>query len=190
MKLIVGLGNPGRRYNQTRHNLGFQVLDDLADRWNARVSRTKFQGLFGETQVNGEKIVLLKPQTFMNLSGQAVAEAVGFYQTGLDDVLVVLDDMDLPLGCLRIRPGGSAGGHRGLKSVIERLGCRDVPRLRIGIGAVEGEKAIGHVLGRFSEDELPRVRRAVERAADAAEGWARDGLEAAQNRYNRKENES
>ena len=184
MKLVVGLGNPGSQYAETRHNVGYQVVDRLTERWAIPCRREKFRGLAGEGHACGTSVLLLKPTTFMNNSGQSVGEAWRFYRVEADDLLVILDDMDLPLGRIRLRAGGSAGGHRGLDNIILMLGRGDFARLRIGIGSsVEGE-AVGHVLGRFEPDQLPHVEPTVKRAAEAVECWITEGIEQAMNRYN------
>lgn len=188
MKLIAGLGNPGPRYASSRHNVGFQVADELARRWGLDLTRydRHFDGLLGETQRGAERVLLLKPATYMNLSGRSVAAAWRFYKLALPDLLIVHDDLDLPLGQLRLRAGGSAGGHRGLDDVLRQLGSPEVPRLRIGIGKVHRDATVDYVLGRFDPDEQPAAAAAVARAADAVECWLTAGLAAAMNRYNRK----
>ncbi len=185
MKLIAGLGNPGPQYRNTRHNLGFVVLDMLAERLGARLDREKFQGLFTEVSHGGNRLMLLKPLTFMNVSGASVAAAARNRVPDPQDVLVVVDDVNLPLGRLRVRPGGSAGGHNGLKSIIERLGSDAFHRLRLGVGANRpGEDLADYVLDRFRPDEAPIVREMTEKAADAALLWVSQGIEAAMNRFN------
>jgi len=187
MKLVVGLGNPGSRYEKTRHNLGFRVVDVLAGRWRIEVNRQKFNAWVGEGLVAGQRTLLLKPTTFMNLSGQAVQPAVAFYKVPLEELLVISDDLDLPIGALRIRASGSSGGHRGLESVIGLLGSDGFARVRIGIGRAERTDAVSHVLGGFSPEEEAEVDAAVQRAADAVECWIADGVTAAMNRFNRTE---
>lgn len=187
MKLVVGLGNPGRRYERTRHNLGFRVVDELAARWRIETNREKFESWFGEGTVAGERAVLLKPLTFMNLSGQAVQAAVAFYKVPLENVIVVMDDLDLPAGRLRVRAGGSSGGHRGLASVIERLGGDEVARVRIGIGRSGHADAVDHVLSPVSSDDEAVIEAAVRRGADAVEHWLVHGVAAAMNEFNRTE---
>jgi PTH1 family peptidyl-tRNA hydrolase len=155
MRIIVGLGNPGREYASTRHNLGFLVVDELARRLGAHGARKRFRSDLAEGTLDGERIVLVKPQTYMNLSGYAVREVVNWYHAPRDNLLVVLDDLDLPSGTIRIRADGSAGGHNGLDSVIEQLGTRAVPRLRVGIGRGPGV-ATAQVLSRFSPAEEHR----------------------------------
>lgn len=187
MKLIAGLGNPGRTYGHTRHNVGFRAIEELGRRWRIEVIRRRFSGLIGEGTIREQRVLLLKPMTFMNRSGQAVREVMTFYKLGLADLLVIVDDMALPLGRLRLRPGGSAGGHNGLASVIEQLGGEDFARLRIGIEAVEGSRMVDHVLSPFTPEEQGPIDRAIGRAADAAECWVAEGIDGAMNRFNRPE---
>jgi peptidyl-tRNA hydrolase, PTH1 family len=187
MKLIVGLGNPGRKYEDTRHNVGFRVADELARRWRIDVDRSRFSALVGDGTVRGEKVLLLKPMTFMNLSGRAVREAATFYKLASGDLLVIVDDMALPLGRIRLRAGGSAGGHNGLTSVIQELGSEDFARVRIGIESVAGQHMVDHVLGQFTPQERERIAQTIDRAADAAECWLTEGIESAMNEFNRPE---
>jgi peptidyl-tRNA hydrolase, PTH1 family len=185
MKLIAGLGNPGPRYRNTRHNAGFMVLDTLADSLGLDFSREKFGGLVAEGRVGAEKVLLLKPLTFMNNSGQSVAQAARNNTDEPRDLLVVVDDVHLPLGRLRLRGQGSAGGHNGLKSVIACLGSDAFARLRVGIGASDpGNALVDHVLGTFRPDEAPLVREAVARAAEAALLYVREGISAAMDAHN------
>ena len=179
-RLIVGLGNPGGEYAETRHNIGFMVLDRLAARAGAVFkAEKKWRALVASTG-NGW---LCKPQTYMNLSGESVSALGHFYKIEPSQVLVVLDDLALPLGRLRLREKGSAGGHNGLRSLIEHLGTNEIPRLRVGIGAALGE-TVGHVLGRFSPAERPVVEESVDRAAEAVEFALSHDFPAAMNRYN------
>lgn len=185
MKMIAGLGNPGPRYKNTRHNLGFMVLDGVAERLGVALDRERHQGLVAEAAHTGTKMLLVKPLTYMNLSGACIAEAARNKVFDPADLLVVVDDINLPLGRLRFRPGGSAGGHNGLKSVIERLGSDAFHRLRLGVGASKpGENLVDHVLSKFAPDEWPEVNPMVARAVDAALCWAAEGMQAAMNRYN------
>ncbi len=188
MKLIAGLGNPGRRYAGTRHNLGYAVIEELARRWNADVSKyeAKFEGQVGEAQVAGERVWLLMPTTYMNLSGRSVGAVARFYKIEPPDVLVICDDLDLPVGSLRLRGRGSPGGQRGLTDVLRHFSTDEVPRLRLGIGKVHKSATVEYVLSRFEPDEQPLAEQAVRTAADAAECWVRRGVEAAMNEYNRK----
>lgn len=185
MRLIVGLGNPGKRYERNRHNVGFMCVDLLASRHGLIFNRRQFGALVAEGAISGEQVVLAKPQTFMNLSGQAVRSLMGWYRLAPDDILVIYDDMDLPLGRIRIRERGSSGGHRGVQSIIDWLRSQEFPRLRIGIGRGEGGEARGFVLSDFTDQERPVIEQALERAADAVESILREGLVKAMNKYNR-----
>ena len=198
MRLIVGLGNPGREYGSTRHNIGFDVLDALARRlgWIRgtgefdRLSRQKFEGLAMDGAMDlpsggSEKVMLLKPLTYMNLSGRAVQAAIGFYNLTPPDVLIVLDDVALPCGKLRLRAGGSSGGHNGLKDIERALGTATYPRLRIGIDAPPPRVAQkDYVLGRFTEAQREQLDPAINRAGDAIVTWVGKGIEAAMNVFN------
>ncbi len=185
MKMVVGLGNPGRKYDGTRHNAGFAVVREVARRHAAGQPRTNFQAEMIEADLRGEKALLLLPQTFMNLSGNSVGAARDFYKLEIEDLLIVADDFNLPLGKLRIRAGGSAGGQKGLADVIRRLGTEQVPRLRVGVGPVPAEwDGVDFVLGRFTKAELPEIEIAIQRAADAAVDWAAEGLQTCMNRFN------
>jgi PTH1 family peptidyl-tRNA hydrolase len=185
MKLIVGLGNPGTRYTGTRHNIGFEVIAELARRHAAGPPREKFQAELAEAPIAGEKTLLMCPLTFMNLSGQAVQPARDFYKIENNDLLVVCDDFALPLGKLRMRAQGSAGGQKGLDDIIRRLGTDEVPRLRIGIGPLpENWEAANFVLGKFSKEDVAGATEMVKRSADAVASWIRDGLAKAMNQYN------
>ena len=184
MKLIVGLGNPGREYEHTRHNVGFQVAEELAQRYRVTLkNHAKWKARAAKIADIGDGVLLAEPTTFMNLSGWAVREIADFHKLAPADVLVVVDDADLPLGRLRLRTSGSAGGHNGLKSVIQELGTVEFPRLRVGVGRQAGELK-NHVLGRFSVDEKAQIDAAVKRAADAAELFAKENILAAMNRFN------
>jgi len=198
MKLIVGLGNPGRDYVGTRHNIGFEVIDVFARRFGwigpsagefERVAKSKFDGLALDGTISlaavSEKVLLLKPMTYMNLSGRSVQQAMAFYQLAPADIMVVLDDLALPCGKIRLRPGGSSGGHNGLKDIERALGTNEYPRLRLGIDAppprVPGKD---YVLGRFSDEQKKLVDPAVERSLDATRTWIEKGINAAMNQFN------
>ena len=184
MKLIVGLGNPGPEYSETRHNVGFWVADELARRHEATFRKSaKWQARTARIIEGGEDVLLAEPTTFMNLSGRAVRELVTFFKIGVADMLVMVDDADLPLGKLRIRMSGSAGGHNGLKSIIQELGTQEFSRLRIGVGRQAGELK-HHVLGRFGAAEREPIETAVKRAGDAAEMFVTDGILKAMNAFN------
>lgn len=186
MKLIVGLGNPGRAYRQTRHNVGFEVADELARRMGVKFRRSwRFPAEMAEGTLEGEEVVLVKPRTFMNLSGEAVGPLARKKGIPAGDVIAIVDDLDLPLGRLRIRKSGGAGGHNGLKSLIAHLGTEEFPRVRIGIGRDAEGDAVSHVLGRFRPEEEPVVREAVSRAADAVATALREGWDRAMNDFNR-----
>jgi len=180
----VGLGNPGRRYRGTRHNVGFEVVERLARRWGV-CFRVQGRAEVAEATFAGEPVVLAKPLTYMNLSGEAVGELVRRLGLKPGQVLVVYDDMDLPVGTVRVRARGSSGGHRGMASVLEALGTAEVPRVRVGIGRPE-EDAVDHVLSRFSPEERAQVDQAVERAADAVETALGEGIHRAMDRFNRR----
>jgi len=186
MKLIVGLGNPGPRYAATRHNAGWRVLEALAARAGVSAWREKFETLLAEARRGSEKVVLARPLTFMNLSGQAVRELVDFWKVEMPDLLVVVDDFALDLGRIRLRPEGSAGGHNGLLSIVAHLGHEQFARLRVGIGPMpKGVDQAAFVLSEFAASERPLIEEAVDHAADAAECWVNNGLQEAMNRFNR-----
>ena len=191
MKLIAGLGNPGRRYAGTRHNLGYAVVEELARRWDVDVSRyeARFEGQIGAADVASERIWLLMPTTYMNLSGRSVAAAMRYYKIESVDVLVICDDLDLPVGRVRMRRSGSGGGQKGLLDILQHLSTEKVPRLRIGIGSVHKSATVEYVLSRFDADEQVMADHAVGTAADAAECWVRRGVDAAMNEFNRKPSE-
>jgi len=185
LKLIVGLGNPGPGYANTRHNLGFMALDSLADHLGARFDKDKFQGLHAEARHGSQKLLLLKPQTYMNLSGNCVAQTARNRIFDPADILVVVDDIHLPLGRLRLRAGGSAGGHNGLKSIIERLGSPDFHRMRMGVGDNrEGKDLADHVLSKFRPEERELVEEVRKRTVEGILLWATAGVEEAMNRIN------
>jgi len=186
MKLVVGLGNPGPEYRDTRHNAGFMVVDALADRWRLTDQwREKFDALQIKTVKGDEPVIVAKPLTYMNLSGRAVSGLAGFYKIDPADVFVIVDEAALPLGRLRARRDGSAGGHNGLKSIIEHLGTQAFPRMRVGVGrGANGRGLADHVLGRFEPSERDTVSAAVLRAADATEMFLSDGIERVMNAFN------
>jgi PTH1 family peptidyl-tRNA hydrolase len=186
LHLIVGLGNPGADYAKTRHNAGFLLVEKLAAQWQAGWnSERKFAARMAKAERSGKKVLLCEPQTFMNLSGEAVAAVQQFYQLPLGNILVVVDDADLPLGEIRLRPGGGSGGHHGLESVAQHLGSKEYARLRIGIGRKnEARQITGHVLGKFSADENALLEKVLERAAGQLECWLDAGLQKAMNQFN------
>lgn len=185
MKLVAGLGNPGRKYEQTRHNVGFHVAAKLAERFGQSTPRSKFRGEVVEASIGTEKLLLLCPHTYMNRSGSSILAARDFYKLELAELLVVCDDLSLPLGKLRIRAKGSSGGQNGLGDIIQRLGSDEFPRLRIGIESPPpGWDAADFVLSKFSKDDRAEIDVAVSRAADAVECWVREGIESCMNQYN------
>jgi PTH1 family peptidyl-tRNA hydrolase len=185
MKLVVGLGNPGRKYAATRHNVGFAVLAGLAERFATSRPKSKFQGELVEADIEGQKALLLSPVTYMNRSGASVQAARDFYKLPNEDLLVVCDDLNLPLAKLRFRTKGSSGGQKGLADVVQQLGTEEFPRLRIGIGAPpDGWDATDYVLGKFSAAEKQEIEQAVREAVEAVVAWARQGTEYCMNRYN------
>ncbi|MCX7607716.1 MAG: aminoacyl-tRNA hydrolase [Anaerolineales bacterium] len=185
MFLIVGLGNPGREYRDTRHNIGFMVLDRLAIRLDARFTRLQSKALIAPVHDEGRHLLLAKPQTFMNLSGQAVRGLARFYRIAPERLLVIHDDLDLPVGALRLRLDGGAAGHKGILSIVAELGTEQFVRLRVGIGRPPGQmEAADYVLQPLSTTELLSFSDLLERAAEAALTWAREGLTVAMNRFN------
>ena len=154
MKLIVGLGNPGKEYEKTRHNMGFMIIDSFAQKNNVAIDRKKYNGLYGELSLNGEKIILLKPQTYMNLSGECVQQIVNYFKIKVEDILVINDDLDLAIGRIRLRRNGESAGHNGLKNIELHLGTKDFKRLKIGISKNKEIDTKDYVLGKFSKDEL------------------------------------
>lgn len=186
--IIAGLGNPGKKYERTRHNVGFMVPDALERSLLGTGRLRRFDAeLFERSIDDNGRVVLLKPQTFMNASGNAVGAAARWYHVPLDRVLVVYDDLDLPFGQLRLRPSGSSGGHNGMKSIIDRLGSDQFPRLRLGIGRGQQASSIGYVLSRFNASEEKLLPEVITRAAGAALSWQHDGIDVAMNEYNRRD---
>ena len=188
MKLIVGLGNIGKEYAQTRHNIGFMVVDELASRYNVTAWQNKWQAEVAQCFMSG-KVLLVKPNTYMNLSGNAVREIVNFYNVAPEDIIVIQDDLDLPCGHIRIREKGSAGGHNGISSIIQNLSTQEFPRLKIGIGHPEhsGKKVVNHVLERFNSEEQPLIKEAIANVASAVELLVKDNdIRSVMNKYNTK----
>lgn len=186
MKLLVGLGNPGAEYANTRHNIGFRVIDRLAGKLGVAVSRPFLRAHVGQAEIAGEKVLLAKPQTYMNASGQSVAPLLRWYKLSPADLLVIYDDMDLPCGAMRIRPKGGSGGHRGMASIIECIGSNEFPRLRVGIGRPEENQgdAVRWVLGEFGPEEGKIIKEVVDRAVDALYVFVAEGINKAMNKYN------
>ena len=186
--LVVGLGNPGAKYEHTRHNMGFLTVDLLAEQAGVKLNKVKFKSAYNIIPFAGAKCLVMKPQTYMNLSGEAVREAVQFYKIPADHVLVIYDDVSLPVGKLRVRPTGSAGGHNGIKNIIAHLGTQDFPRIKIGVGAKPCPEydLADWVLGRFSAQEKKLLDPAIDRAAQAVELLLTEGIEKASSRFNGK----
>ena len=185
MKIIAGLGNPTREYEGTRHNMGFSAIYQIAYRYNIKMNIARHKALIGTGIIAGEKVMLVMPQTYMNLSGESIGEILRFYKLSPADLIILYDDIDLDVGKLRIRAKGSAGGHNGIKSIIAHIGTETFDRVRIGVGhKPEGWDLADHVLSRFFKEELPVVRDSVSRAADAVEVIISSGIEAAMNKFN------
>jgi PTH1 family peptidyl-tRNA hydrolase len=185
MKLIVGLGNPGKQYEQTRHNVGFMVIDKLSKELSIPLDRQKFNGIYGMGHISGEKIILLKPLTYMNLSGECIRPLMDYYEINDDEMVVIYDDLDLPVGKIRLRTKGSAGGHNGIKSMILHLGTQEFNRIRVGIDRPNnGMKISDYVLGQFTEEEAQGVSEAIDRSANACEKWLSTSFVQVMNDYN------
>ena len=185
MYLIAGLGNPGAKFEQTRHNVGFLTLDIFAEKWDIPIKKLKFKSLYGEGSIHGEKVILVKPQTYMNLSGESIREWVNFYKIPMDHLIVIQDDIDLPVGKLRIRPKGSAGTHNGMKSIIYQLQRDDFPRIKIGVGQQEsGEDLAHYVLSGFLKEEKEIMEEAILDAAKALQVMIEEDVETAMNQFN------
>lgn len=185
--MIVGLGNPGREYRETRHNIGFMVVDAFASKHDIKLNKVQNKAIIGIGKVGEIKVILVKPQTYMNLSGQAVSALIRFYKIPLGNLIVAHDDVDLPLGVIRMRPGGGSAGQKGINSIIERVGSQDFPRLRMGVGRPPGQMdAAAYVLQTFHKSEQEILDEFLKRAADAVECFLEFGLETAMNRFNPK----
>lgn len=185
MYLIVGLGNPGKQYEKTRHNVGFEVIDRLADQLFASVEEKKFRGYYGKAVIDGQKVILLKPQTFMNLSGESVRSAADFYKIQPDHIIVVYDDVSLDVGQLRIRTKGSAGGHNGIKNIIAHLGTQEFPRVKVGVGNKTPRMDLAdYVLSHFSKADQDAMEDAFKEAAEAVKALISEGADRAMNRFN------
>lgn len=191
MYLIAGLGNPTREYEKTRHNVGFEAIDILADKAGTTVTEKKHKALYGKGYIGGQKVVLAKPQTYMNLSGESIREIADFYKIEPENIIILCDDINLSEGQLRIRLKGSAGGHNGLKNIISHLGTQEFPRIRIGVGEKpRGMDLADYVLGRFPKEQQTVMEEAYRDAAEAACMMIEDGADAAMNHYNRKNKEN
>lgn len=185
MYLIIGLGNPEEEYSKTRHNMGFNTINKLAKKYNIEINKNKFQGLYETATIEGQKVVLIKPQTYMNLSGNCVKEFVDFYKVESDNILVIYDDMDIEPGTIKIRKKGSAGGHNGMKSIIQILRTEEFPRIRIGIGRPEhnGDE-INYVIGAIPDEEIPKLDEGTEKAKEAIIEILKNGIDSAMNKFN------
>ncbi|PRR85603.1 aminoacyl-tRNA hydrolase [Clostridium luticellarii] len=183
MFLIVGLGNIGKLYEHTRHNMGFDSIDILSYKYNIPINRKKFKGTYGEGIIEENKVILLKPGTYMNLSGESVAEAVNFYKINCNNIIIIQDDIDIPVGKIRIKTHGSAGGHNGIKNIIFNLATDRFLRIKIGVGQPKGQ-LISHVLGKFNETDKMHVKKVLDASSEAVECILKSGVEEAMNRFN------
>jgi len=184
--LIIGLGNPGSRYDNTRHNVGFDTIDLLSDKYNIKVNKLKHKALTGDGVIEGKRVILVKPQTYMNLSGESVRDLVEWYKVPLSNTILIYDDIDIALGKIRVRPKGSSGTHNGMKSVIYQIQSEEFPRIRVGIGKPpEGWDLVDYVLGKFSDEERKIVDESIAKAAGAAVEIIKSGVDRAMNLYNR-----
>ena len=187
MKIVVGLGNPGKEYEKTRHNLGFRAIDLLAEKMGIKINKNKFDGEYGDKLVNGEKIVLVKPQTYMNLSGDCVSQILSFYKVKPEDLIVIYDDIDIAVGRIRVKPSGSPGTHNGMKDITKKIGSKEFTRVRIGSGKPDLEVDLAdYVLGNFSKSEEKTIELALEKAVEAVIEVLNNGVNEAMNKFNSK----
>jgi peptidyl-tRNA hydrolase, PTH1 family len=185
MKLIIGLGNPGKQYEQTRHNVGFMVIDKLSKELSIPLDRHKFNGIYGIGHISGEKIILLKPLTYMNLSGECIRPLMDYYEINDDEIVVIYDDLDLPVGKIRLRAKGSAGGHNGIKSMISHLASQEFNRIRVGVDRPNnGMKISDYVLGQFTKEEEQGIQEAIDRSVNACEKWLSTSFIQVMNEFN------
>jgi len=185
MYLIVGLGNPEPEYARTRHNMGFDVINKIARKYNIELSRSNYNAIYGTGIIEGKKVILIKPQTFMNLSGESVKKYVDFYKVPLEDVLVIYDDMDTDIGTIRVRTKGNAGSHNGMKSMINELNSVEFPRIRVGVGRPKDEfDKIDYVIGQVTDEEYAELQKGQDKAVDATICYIKDGIDSAMNRFN------
>lgn len=185
MKLIIGLGNPGKEYEKTRHNIGFEVIDALANQWNIPLNQAKHKGLYGVGYADGTKVILLKPMTYMNLSGESIKAVMEYFKVDLDDIVVFYDDLDLAVGKIRLRQKGGAGGHNGIKSMIAHLSTQEFNRVRIGIGRPHGAMSVtNHVLGRFQEDEWAIMQDVIKSCSKACDDFLQKPFLQVMNEHN------
>ena len=190
MRIIIGLGNPEPEYSRTRHNIGFDVINILAEKNNIDLSRTKYNAIYGTGIINGEKVILIKPQTFMNNSGESAVEFAIFYKEEINNILVVYDDMDTEIGTIRVRAKGGAGSHNGMKSIVSELNSEDFPRIRVGIGRPKSEyDRIDYVIGQIPEKEYIELQKGEKIAVEATEYWIKNGIDNTMNKYNIKPNQ-
>ena len=190
MHIIVGLGNPEPEYSRTRHNMGFDVINQLAKKNNIELSRTKYNAIYGTGIINGEKVILIKPLTFMNNSGDSVVEFVKFYKEDMKNILVIYDDMDTEIGTIRVRSKGGTGSHNGIKSVVSKLNSEDFPRIRVGIGRPKTEyDRIDYVIGQIPDEEYLELQKGEKIAVEATEYWIENGIDNTMNKYNIKPNQ-
>lgn len=190
MYLIVGLGNPEPEYEKTRHNMGFDVINKIAKKYDIELSRTNYNAIFGTGIIENKKVILVKPQTFMNLSGEAVKKYVDFYKISLEDVLVIYDDMDTDIGAIRVRAKGNAGSHNGMKSMIKELNSVDFPRIRVGVGRPKDEfDKIDYVIGHVADEEYAELQKGQDKAVDATIYYIKSGIDSAMNNFNIKQEE-
>lgn len=185
MYIIVGLGNPEEDYSGTRHNMGFDVINEIAEKYNIKVNKNKFNSIYAKCDIEGQEVMLVKPQTYMNLSGTSVREIVNFYKVKKEEILIIYDDMDIKSGTIKIRKKGSSGGHNGVKSIIENLGTEEISRIRVGIGTPqEKEDKIKYVLGHISKEDRELLKEGVIQARDAVVEILKNGIDKAMNMYN------
>lgn len=184
MKMFVGLGNPGKEYENTRHNVGFMVIDSFLDKNNMTLDQKKFKAEYAKKKINGEDVLVVKPQTYMNLSGEAVRALADYYKVDAEDIVVVYDDMDLPLGKLRLRKNGSGGGHNGIKNIIQQMGTKEIKRIRVGIEKNKLIEQKDFVLGHFNAEERATMLKASEKAAEALTDFTKESFDKLMNKYN------
>lgn len=183
MYLIVGLGNPGNEYEKTRHNIGFDAISTISSKYNIDVNKTKFKGEYGKGTIAGENVILLKPLTFMNLSGESIREVMNFYKIPSENIIVIYDDISLEVGTLRIRRKGSAGGHNGIKDIIKNLSTDVFPRIKVGVGQPQGD-LVSHVLGKFSKEDREIINKIFDVCSNVVESIIKDGLDVSMNKFN------
>lgn len=185
IQIIVGLGNPEPEYSNTRHNMGFDVINKLANKHNINLNRTKFNAIYGTGLIENQKVMLIKPQTFMNKSGESVAQFVSFYKEALSNVMVIYDDMDTDVGKIRVRSKGGAGSHNGMKSIVEQLQSENFPKIRVGIGKPKNEfDRIDYVIGRIPTEEYVELQKGEDIAVEAVEYWVKNGIDNTMNKFN------